>query len=266
MPKNHQPPNTEFFARLNAIEKRLRHLEHQQNTTISNAKQQPVLNIGQIPPIGAQTQKTPLYGFQMLDPGTGNTGTPVIQLGQQADGTYGLEVFNPSGSLEVSLGEVPGSNNQIYALATYQNGVPYLVNAPLEIYTETTATVTSLTPFQLPGQNVNPLSFTVGPSGKFAFDISAAIALNPLANASVGLEVYLQYQVNGGAAVPSRTALLQISSGSSATGIYATVTGKDYINTAPNANVTASLWTAGTYMPSGATGYVYGAFATVTVY
>lgn len=95
MPGVHPSPSRHLMTLLTDFGKRLTKLEHQQNTTIANAKGQAVLNLGLIPPIGAQTSAE--YGLQMLNPGTGNVGTPVLQLGQQADGTYGLYLFGTTG-------------------------------------------------------------------------------------------------------------------------------------------------------------------------
>ncbi len=298
MPAVHPSSSRYFMQLLTDMQKRLTKLEHQQNTTIANQKGQPVLNFGLIPPIGAQTSAE--YGLQMLNPGTGNVGTPVLQLGQQADGSYGLYIFgsngvalmkltdvgltldgsnaaplieltdtgmavyNAGGTEELFLGEIPGGSNT-YGLAVYSGGTPYMVNPLAVIYTETTTTLSNTTPVELSGLSPSSLSFTLGPSGTFAINIAATIACPGIASAAVGAQVYVQYQVNGGAAVNSRAAISQVSSGSSGTGTLMTVAANDHIVTTPNATVTATIWANATYLPSG-TISIDGAFATFTVY
>lgn len=263
MPGTHPNPERHFMQTLTDIQRRLTKLEHQQNTTISNSKGQPVLNLGLIPPLGAQTSGQ--YGMQMLNPGTGNVGTPILQVGGQADGTYGMDVFDENGNLRVVVGEIPGGS-PTYGLAVAQNGVVYMVNPVSVLYTETTTTLSNTTATQLAGQSPSSFSFTVGPSGIFAMQITAEIALPAVASATSGAEVYFQYQVNGGSAVSSRMALAQVSTGTSGTGVLLTVSNADHVTTAANATITGSLYAQATYLPSGSTVSIYGAFATFTIY
>lgn len=76
--------------------KQLRKMATQQSTAITNVKGQPIVNIGHIPPQpGQATLRT---GIQILNPGTGNSGKVILQLGEQLDRTtYGLTLFASDG-------------------------------------------------------------------------------------------------------------------------------------------------------------------------
>ena len=99
MPPKLKPSENYLLDKIAALEKQVSKLAQQQQTTISNSQGQPILNFGLLPALKS-SQTTQQYGLQMLAPGTS---VPIVQLGQQADGTYGLYIFNPSGAVLMEL-------------------------------------------------------------------------------------------------------------------------------------------------------------------
>ena len=171
MPAVNPSSSRYLFDKINGLEKQLRALMHQQNVTIANQKGQPVLNFGLIPPIGAQTSAE--YGLQMLNPGSGNVGTPLIQLGQQADGTYGLEVFDPACNLRVQIGELDAAADYgLRVLDSTGAGMALLPPYDANIATQESTTSTTYTDLTTVGPEV---TIQVGSSGRVQVTASAFI-------------------------------------------------------------------------------------------
>ncbi len=162
-----------WFMVIRAIQNRLTKIEHQQQMTISNAKAQPILNLGLIPNIYGPNGAGAIYGLQMLDPGTGTVGTPVIELGQQYDGTYGLEVFDEQRYLRVQVGEL--NTNGDYGIRVFDQagaGMAILPSYDATVATQQSTTSTTYVDLATVGPEV---TIQVGSSGRVQVAASAFI-------------------------------------------------------------------------------------------
>ncbi|MDA8210125.1 MAG: hypothetical protein M0Z92_14150 [Actinomycetota bacterium] len=126
MPAVNPSSSRYFFDRITKLEKLVHALAHQQNSTISNAKGQPIINLGLYPQIG--TQPSAGYGLQILDPGSGNVGTPIAQFGEQSNGVPSLTLFGANGNPLVVL--TPGVGfEQLDPNGTTRAAIgPYTIN------------------------------------------------------------------------------------------------------------------------------------------
>ena len=148
-------------------------LAHAVNATYSNAQAQPVINIGLIPYLYGPGPNGARYGLQVLNPGSGSVGTPVVELGQQGDGTYGLEVFDPSRNLRVQVGELNTSGD--FGIRVFDSagaGMAILPSYDATVTTQEATTSTSYTDLTTPGPEV---TIQVGSSGRVQVTASAFI-------------------------------------------------------------------------------------------
>lgn len=99
MPPVLRPAEQYLMDQITAMKKQIAKLAQQQQTTVSNSSGQAILNFGLLPAL-TSSQTTQQYGLQMLSPGST---VPIIQLGQQADNTYGLDLFDTSGNVLMKL-------------------------------------------------------------------------------------------------------------------------------------------------------------------
>ena len=99
MPPKINPSENYLLDKINMLEKQVAKLSQQQQTTISNSSGQAILNFGLLPALKS-SQTTQQYGLQMLSPGGT---TPIVQLGQQTDNTYGLDLFDANGNVLMKL-------------------------------------------------------------------------------------------------------------------------------------------------------------------
>lgn len=99
MPPKLNPSENYLLDKINMLEKQVTKLSQQQQTTISNSSGQAILNFGLLPALKS-SQTTQQYGLQMLAPGGT---TPIVQLGQQVDNTYGLDLFDANGNVLMKL-------------------------------------------------------------------------------------------------------------------------------------------------------------------
>ena len=99
MPPKLNPSENYLLDKINMLEKQVTKLSQQQQTTISNSSGQAILNFGLLPALKS-SQTTQQYGLQMLAPGGT---TPIVQLGQQTDNTYGLDLFDANGNVLMKL-------------------------------------------------------------------------------------------------------------------------------------------------------------------
>ena len=214
MPAVNPSSSRYFFDRITKLEKLVHALAHQQNSTISNAKGQPIINLGLYPQLG--TEPSAGYGLQILDPGSGNVGTPIVQLGEQANGTpsltlfgadgdplvvltpgIGFEQLDPNGNVRAAIGPYVINGTETYSLQIYDStgkirlqagdlvggdgiGIWDAVGTPLELLPSYDATVstqestTSTTYTDL--TTVGPeVTIQVGSSGRVQVTASAFI-------------------------------------------------------------------------------------------
>ena len=186
-----------WFREMRALQMRLTKLEHQQNMTIANSKAQAILNLGQIPSIYGPSAAPALYGLQVLDPGSGNVGTPLIQLGQQYDGTYGLEVFDPDRNLRVQLGELDTAGDYgLRVLDAAGQGQALLPSYDATVSTQESTTSTTYTDLATVGPEI---TVQVGSSGRVQVTASAFIQV-PVQTSQAG--GFVGISIDG--AAPSR--------------------------------------------------------------
>ena len=108
------PPNGEqYYADLGRLFQRVRALETQQQSTITNQLGQPVLNFGLVP--GSNPAR---YGLQFVDP---VSGTEQMFLGESSTGTALTIVLEGNGSVTVKDSETGGTIAVIGALPSAYN-------------------------------------------------------------------------------------------------------------------------------------------------
>ena len=166
-------PNPNIGATLRTIVQRVRALETQQQSVISNPQGQPVYQTGTI----VNSSGLMGYGIQWLNPATG---VPVMFIGTDTNGVPALKVFSPTGTEEVRLGEINASP-PIYGLAVRPYGGSELQQVGGSITVGPIAALnvnnTSWTDFGA----VSSITADIGPSGLALVSVVAQISTN-LAN------------------------------------------------------------------------------------
>jgi hypothetical protein len=199
---------------ISALQIRLTKLEHQQNMTIANSKAQAILNLGQIPSIYGPSAAPALYGLQVLNPGSGNLGTPLIQLGQQYGSTYGLEVFDPDRTLRVQLGELDKAGDYgLRVLVSTGAGIALLPSYDATVSTQESTTSTTYTDLATVGPEI---MVQVGSSGRVQVTSSAFIQV-PVQTSQAG--GFAGISIDG--AAPSRDSVYLFNSIGVAAGYFA---------------------------------------------
>lgn len=165
MPPKINPSENYLLDKINMLEKQVRKLAQQQQTTVANSAGQTILNFGLLPALtSAQTSQQ--YGLQMLNPG-GNV--PIVQLGQQADGTYGLDIFDYLGNLRMQMGLLSNGDYGVSVVDTL--GTTHELN-PL-YYTPASTTSYSTASSAYTNLSFPTLSVPIGKSGSALLTASA---------------------------------------------------------------------------------------------
>lgn len=215
-------PNPNIGATLRNIVQRLRALETQQQSVISNPQGQPVYQTGTI------VNSTGLvgYGIQWLNPATG---VPVMFIGTDTNGIPALKVFSPNGTEEVRLGEL-STSPALYGLAVLPYGGSQLqqVGGVVGVWDLSAVGVSNTSYVAFPGSTV---AFEIGPSETFLMTISGLIQFGAgsiwgeiawqLDSGAVGESVYFENDAPGNSsAYVSSTILEGASAGTHTATLY----------------------------------------------